>query len=190
VSRRVALLRLLPIAPLATDVETARLGADLTRRTGIPSVEMPHIPVQPGWRSGDGKALLSASVVDFLISRFPQQYSRDGIEWTLALTSLDLVVPGRPYVFGEATLGGAWAVVGISRLRAPEHPGDVRVLRARLLRESLHELGHLAGLSHCQRAACVMEPSAAPADVDLKPDDFCEACRSRFDALVRGTSAP
>jgi archaemetzincin len=126
--------------------------------------------------------------VEFLIDRFPQPVSPGEVEWTLALTGLDLVAPGRPYVFGEATLGGAWAVVGASRLRAPGGPDELEVSRARLLKESLHELGHLASLSHCRRA-CVMAPSAASADIDLKPDDFCSSCRGRFDALVRGIAA-
>ena len=56
--------------------------------------------------------------------------------------------------------------------------GD-RLFRERLLKEALHELGHLAGLAHCDDPACLMAQSADVAAVDRKGAALCAPCRDR-----------
>ncbi len=97
----------------------------------------------------------------------------------LAVTSVDLCTPILTYVFGEAQLGGRAAVVSLHRLRAEMYglPPDENLLFDRLLKESVHELGHTFGLIHCHRQQCVMHASTYAEEIDLKSAAFCSDCR-------------
>ncbi|MBI1747768.1 MAG: archaemetzincin family Zn-dependent metalloprotease [Acidobacteria bacterium] len=96
----------------------------------------------------------------------------------LGITELDLFIPILTYVFGEAQLSGAAAVVSSFRLRNELYglPADPTRLRQRLLKEANHELGHTFGLIHCRNVNCVMHPSTYAEDIDLKAERFCEEC--------------
>jgi hypothetical protein len=55
-------------------------------------------------------------------------------------------------------------------------PADPQILAERLLKESLHELGHTVGLHHCPDYRCVMGSAHAVERIDLKLAEFCAAC--------------
>jgi archaemetzincin len=93
----------------------------------------------------------------------------------LAVTDADLFVPVLTFVFGEAELGGHAAVVSTARLGRHDGPG---LLRARLLKEAVHELGHTFGLVHCVERRCAMARSSQLADVDDKQAELCGDCSS------------
>jgi archaemetzincin len=97
----------------------------------------------------------------------------------LAVTSADLYVPVLTFVFGEAQLEGACAIVSVARLREEFYglPARDDLLRERLLKESVHELGHTFGLRHCPDWSCVMASSHAVEVMDVKTADFCRSCR-------------
>lgn len=97
----------------------------------------------------------------------------------LAIADVDLYIPILQYVFGEAQIGGPCALVSTFRLRQ-EFYGlnrDDGLLSERLLKESVHELGHTLDLRHCQDYRCVMASSHAVEWIDLRGRKFCEACR-------------
>ena len=95
--------------------------------------------------------------------------------------SLDLYIPILTFVFGEAQLGGAGALVSYHRLRQEFYglPPDADVLANRLLIETVHELGHTLSLTHCQDYRCAMAPAHAVEWIDIKDSGFCEDCLSR-----------
>ena len=96
----------------------------------------------------------------------------------LAVADVDLYIPILKYVFGEAQIGGPCAVVSAFRLRQ-EFYGlgrDAALLRQRLLKESVHELGHTVDLRHCQDYRCVMASSHAVEWIDLRESALCDAC--------------
>jgi len=98
----------------------------------------------------------------------------------LGVTGLDLFIPILTFVFGEAQLSNARAVVSTHRLR-PEFyglPKNHALLQERLLKEALHELGHTFGLRHCPDYLCAMSASHSVERIDLKLAEFCEACRA------------
>ena len=101
--------------------------------------------------------------------------------WRLVgVTTLDLYVPILTFVFGEAQMGGACAVVSLHRLRDEFYglPPNLPALRERLLKETVHELGHTLELSHCEDYQCVMSASHGIELVDLKSSRFCGTCRA------------
>ncbi|MFC1725117.1 archaemetzincin family Zn-dependent metalloprotease [candidate division KSB1 bacterium] len=99
-------------------------------------------------------------------------------EKVLGITSLDLYIPILTFVFGEAQLKGTAAIVSSFRLRTEYYglPADEILLRERLIKESVHELGHTFGLIHCPNFECVMHSSTYVEEIDLKNVNFCEAC--------------
>lgn len=101
----------------------------------------------------------------------------------LGITSLDLYIPILTFVFGEAQLDDACALVSTHRLRQEFYglPPDPERLRVRLLKEAVHELGHTLSLAHCDDYRCAMAPSHAVEWIDIKGDSLCPACRSRAD---------
>lgn len=99
----------------------------------------------------------------------------------VAVTDADLFIPVLTFVFGEAQLGGAAAVVSTARLGPSSTSGrDNQVLSARLAKECVHELGHTFGLIHCANRGCVMARAVSALDVDAKSNALCPDCRSRY----------
>lgn len=108
-----------------------------------------------------------------------------GKTWkVLGVTEMDLYIPVLTFVFGEAQLSDGGAVVSAHRLRQEFYgmPTDPELLRERLLKESLHELGHTYGLRHCPDYSCVMSASNGVERIDLKRAEFCPACAQALPA--------
>ena len=59
-------------------------------------------------------------------------------------------------------------------------PADREIAQQRLLKESVHELGHTLDLTHCDDYQCAMAPSHAVEWIDLKDSALCEACQTRM----------
>jgi archaemetzincin len=100
----------------------------------------------------------------------------------LALVPFDLFIPILTYVFGEAEVGGNVAVVSYYRL-APERyglPPDGALLAERLVKEVIHELGHVFSLIHCATQSCVMHSSSYVEQIDLKESSFCRVCAAEL----------
>lgn len=100
----------------------------------------------------------------------------------LGVTSGDLFVPVLTYVFGEAQLEGKVAVVSSHRLRDEYYglPANRDLLRLRLVKESVHELGHAFGLLHCNNYLCVMHSSTGVEEIDVKTERLCGACAEQL----------
>jgi archaemetzincin len=106
--------------------------------------------------------------------------------WVLGIADVDLFVPERPYVFGEADRESRTAIVSLARLReSASGPLDSEVLRRRGCVEALHEVGHLAGLSHCDEAKCIMFFAATVSDADRKNNTLCNDCRNELGRMER-----
>jgi archaemetzincin len=110
-----------------------------------------------------------------------QQHVKPGCWRLLGITEADLYIPILTFVFGEAQLGGQCALVSAHRLRQEFYglPPDRDLLLDRLLKESVHELGHTVELTHCDDYRCVMAPSHAVEWIDLKQSTFCSDCEAR-----------
>ncbi|MEZ4386424.1 MAG: archaemetzincin [Candidatus Krumholzibacteriia bacterium] len=104
----------------------------------------------------------------------------------LAVTERDLCIPMLTFVFGQAQLDGKAALLSLARLR-PEFHGlapNQELLRARIRKETLHELGHTFGLFHCTDAGCAMALSVNVAGIDAKQDALCDDCAVRLEDRI------
>jgi archaemetzincin len=99
----------------------------------------------------------------------------------LGITEFDLYKTSHQFVFGSSSEAQRCAVVSLHRLRSEFYgdPADDNALFQRLLKESVHEIGHALGLKHCYNARCAMYYSNSVFDTDNKYSHFCEACERR-----------
>ena len=120
----------------------------------------------------------STAILKWLVGR-PHPGGR-----TLAITDADLFIPVLTFVYGEAQLGGAAAVVSTARLGAePGSRPDAGIFSERVIKESVHELGHTFGLIHCDTPGCVMTRSVNLLEVDAKRVALCGLCEARYTEL-------
>jgi len=96
----------------------------------------------------------------------------------LGVTNVDLFIPILTFVFGEAQLGGRCALVSMHRLREEFYglPSNPSLLWSRLVKESVHELGHTLGLRHCRDWQCAMASTHDVERLDLKGEEYCRLC--------------
>jgi archaemetzincin len=99
----------------------------------------------------------------------------------VGITEFDLYKTSHQFVFGSSSEAQRCAVVSLHRLRS-EFYGDApdeNALFQRLLKETVHEIGHALGLRHCYNARCAMYYSNSVFDTDNKYSHFCETCERR-----------
>jgi predicted Zn-dependent protease len=95
----------------------------------------------------------------------------------IVYTDQDIYSPGLDYVFGKAYAGDRICIVSSRRLQ------DVRDMDRtveRLVKVTLHEIGHLLRLTHCEDPGCVMYRSNDAVSVDGRALSFCERCAQNF----------
>jgi len=171
-----------PLGDVGTEV-VEHLRADLARKLGATAVtwqqmSLPREALRPNRSPYAGS----------LVLRGLKQNDRFGPGKVLGITEADLFAGDLSFVFGQAELGGRFAVMSLARLRdefyaAPPAPER---FKTRMLKEALHELGHTLGLGHCAGANCVMRFSNSLADTDRKQAGFCQRCAAR---LAAGTGS-
>ncbi|WP_052883484.1 archaemetzincin family Zn-dependent metalloprotease [Infirmifilum uzonense] len=158
------MLRLIFNASIVTDSKTITLGSLI------------------GVYSEEREQLQADKLLDYLsekIGVLPHQR-------VLVVIDGDGFVEGLNFVFGIAKPN--WGGIVFTERLKPDLYGStnsVQLFRARLLKESLHELGHSFGLPHCSRN-CVMRFSNSVYDVDSKPATFCAQCQIRLNLEAPG----
>ena len=115
---------------------------------------------------------------------------RSFVKWgkrdkVLGIADEDLYVNGLNFVFGEAELGGHFAIISLARLRQSFYdlPEEETIFLERAVKEAVHEIGHVYGLGHCPRPECVMHFSNSLWDTDRKSSSFCSCCNQLFEKL-------
>jgi len=165
-------LSLVAVGPVDRSIlET--LAPDLEERVPWPvRIEATPLDPAPAWSPARGQ-FHSTRLLSLLDAETAPEAAR-----VLGVGDLDLFVPVLTFVFGEARLGGRPAVLGLARLRPESYglPADAALLRARVLREAVHEVGHTLSLLHCPDPTCVMASSVTADAVDTKSDRFCSRC--------------
>jgi len=105
----------------------------------------------------------------------------------LGLTELDLYEEGLNFIFGLANPSLRSAIVSVHRLRNEFYglEPDDGLLLERAIKEAMHELGHVFGLSHCPNPRCVMHFSNSLLDTDVKGPLYCPRCEEKLEGNLR-----
>lgn len=109
-----------------------------------------------------------------------RHFTREEDAKVLGVTDRDLFVPILTFVYGQAQLGGRFAVV--SSFRLGMRPGEKLPDMGRLIKEGVHELGHTFGLIHCPNSLCAMNFSHQLSQIDVKESFLCKGCRALLEA--------
>jgi archaemetzincin len=153
-----------------------RIGLCLEERFLYPARVRATLRVPKTALNSVRKQLFLGSLIAKVASMHPS-----GDELVLGVTDFDLYKTSHQFVFGGSDESDRCAVVSIHRLR-PEFYGeeaDGNVVFQRLLKESVHELGHALGLKHCYNVRCAMYFSNTIFDTDNKHAHLCDACEKR-----------
>jgi len=108
----------------------------------------------------------------------------------LGVINVDIFVPesDRPFIFGQAHFGKNPKAALISKLRMDpsSYEGgrpDNKLLVQRMLKEAVHELGHVFGLINCGEIECAMYLPKDLKELDKKTDNFCLKEQKSFRVL-------
>jgi len=129
---------------------------------------------------------------DRLLVRLEARSEELGRAPLVGLTGRDLGLALFTFVFGRARVGGHAAIISTARLH-PGHYGlseDPELAARRAAGEILHELGHLAGRSHCEEPDCVMRFAASVEAADLRGDRFCPSCAAALPTGLARAQGP
>jgi archaemetzincin len=168
-------LSLLPIGNCGSQL-LQELGAAMGRVFRVPFVVLPRVL--------DPEAAFHAERQQYHSSEIlaDMQAFNTSESWrVLGVTAVDLYIPILTFVFGEAQIGGPSAVVSSYRLRQEFYglPADPELLRERLLKEAVHEIGHTLELAHCHNYRCAMAASHAVEWIDMKEAWLCPQCQKK-----------
>jgi len=181
-------LSLLRLIILVEKAELRELGESVAE--GITRV-LKVDPVIRWYRGPSPKAFFNTSRrqcrADKLMNAVIEEYRVSSSERLIAILDQDAYVPGLNFVFGLARPG--WGgLVFLSRLK-PEFygsPPSLPLLRSRVTKVSIHELGHSLGLGHCRNNLCVMRFDNTVYEVDAKTYRFCVRCVNELETLHPG----
>jgi archaemetzincin len=97
----------------------------------------------------------------------------------LGITQEDLYTKGLNFIFGLAKMKGRVALVSIARLNPTfyQQKKDDKLFERRVVKEVIHEVGHMLGLTHCNKRTCVMAFSNTVGQVDRKTNYLCNMCK-------------
>lgn len=98
----------------------------------------------------------------------------------------DLYLPDEHNILGYSDTVGGTAVVSLFEIRQEFYglPEDDKKIYPRLLKESIHQAGHLFDLSDCRNSRCVNYYSQMMADIDNKGEKFCDICQRQLTGVL------
>lgn len=132
--------------------------------------------LQPPFNSYDiNRMQYNAEAINNFISIYHKEFLRDEGNYVLGIAGLDGYYNDLNFVFGLTNIELKVATIYLKRLKATD---SLLTYRERILKESVHELGHLFGLKHCNSYKCVMNFSNSLHEVDEKGSEFCNKCKS------------
>jgi archaemetzincin len=165
---------LVPIGPLPRGLP-AEVGAALQEIFGAPA-DLGTPLVKPDFAFNKDRQQYHSTAV---LRRLDTVRPRGNEAPVLGVVDVDLFVPDLPFVFGEADRDAKTALVSVFRLKGADgRPASPERFAHRSRVESVHAMGHLLGLSHCNDFRCAMFLSHTPADSDRKGEGLCIPCRS------------
>ena len=116
-----------------------------------------------------------------LLSRLNRMKRSSG-DKILGIVNVDLYSPEYEFVYGEADVNSGVATLSTHRLisKNPNNHSDIRLFEERIIREAIHEVGHLYGLDHCRNPQCVMRTCTCLAEVDEAGNALCDECGNKL----------
>jgi archaemetzincin len=116
-----------------------------------------------------------------LLEWFYKKFKPKKDKIVLLILDVDAYSNGLNFVLGEAFPKGGLGVVYLPRIKEEFYglkPND-KLFYKRMVKECVHELGHIFDFNHCPNRLCVMHFSNSLNDTDVKGKSFCDKCRMK-----------
>ncbi len=110
----------------------------------------------------------SDSILEW-ISQKTRAYQADVI---VGVGDFDAYADDLNFIFGEAYPRDRVCAIYLGRLKTVDHD----LYNERIIKEVIHEIGHVLGLQHCSNPNCVMYFSRTINDTDRKKPLYCKKC--------------
>jgi archaemetzincin len=179
-------LGIVPLGPIDPDI-LRRLRTALSKFLLLPVRVLHPQPLPPQSYHVIRDQYNAVQLLEFLIDQKENKALR-----ILGVTAGDLYIPIFTFIFGEAQLSGKTAIISVFRPRGdaggPSPPRQVFLQR--LLKLSLHELGHTFGLKHCFEDNCLMGFASNLEKLDQKKLVFCEYCQILWQDYFKDQGLP
>jgi archaemetzincin len=128
----------------------------------------------------------SPKLLECLFDKFKPNKDRK----ILVILDVDAYSNGLNFVLGEAFPKGGLGIIYLPRIKEEFYglkPND-KLFYERMVKECVHELGHVFGFNHCPNTLCVMHFSNSLSDTDVKGKSFCDMCREKANILTSSQS--
>ena len=108
----------------------------------------------------------------------------------MGLTEADIVTKKGKHpiwgILGMGAIDGRCSLISTYRMRRKWENGGApeAVVRERLWKIAIHELGHTLGLEHCPKVGCIMEDGHGTVKTVDRDTALCESCAARFSASL------
>lgn len=169
-------LRILPLGNISEEI--LKLATNVLIKTYSLKVETTTgIDIPKGCYNSSRSQYLAEKILEVMKRKF-----EDGV---FGICNVDLYAEGLNFIFGQAELSGRVAIISTCRLN-PEFYGlrfNKKLFFERIEKESIHEIGHMLGLTHCNDKSCVMSFSNSILEVDRKSKKLCEKCKLNLKVL-------
>ncbi len=103
-------------------------------------------------------------------------------EIIIGICEEDLYIPDERNVISYCDTLAGTSVVSLFEIRQEFYglPEDDKKIFPRLIKESIHQLGHLFDLTDCRNPKCVNYYSQMMNDIDNKTEKFCDICKRQL----------
>ena len=114
-----------------------------------------------------------------LLDLFFEKFKPNKETKILFILDVDAYSNGMNFVLGEASHQGGLGAIYLPRIKQEFYglKPDNELFYKRMIKEAVHELGHIFGFNHCPDLLCVMHFSNSLSDTDFKRKSFCSKCR-------------
>ena len=109
----------------------------------------------------------------------------------MGVTEADIVTPKGKHpiwgILGMGSIDGRCSVISTYRMRRRWENGGApeALVRERLWKIAIHELGHTLGLEHCPRVGCIMEDGQGTVKTVDRDEALCSSCAESFASALQ-----